>query len=108
MGYMQLPGQFDLQLSSAPHTQTDDQGRFAITAKSMAGMLLAASPDGFVQLDLESSTPFPVLRLEPWGRVMGTLRVGSQPGANRGVTLGNDYDNLDKPHPFLFNWAGEV
>jgi RNA polymerase sigma factor (sigma-70 family) len=101
MGYMQLPGQFDLQLSSAPHTQTDDQGRFAITAKSMAGMLLAASPDGFVQLDLESSTPFPVLRLEPWGRVMGTLRVGSQPGANRGVTLGNDYDNLDKPHPFL-------
>ena len=100
-GYMQLPGQFDLQLSSAPYTQTDDQGRFVLPSKSMSGILLAVCAQGFAQVDLAGSTRLPIIHLQPWGRLIGTLRVGTQPAANRAIQLGNDYEEPGQPQPFL-------
>jgi RNA polymerase sigma factor (sigma-70 family) len=100
-GYMQLPGQFNLQLSSAAHTETDELGRFAMPTKSMSGILFVAHPEGYAQLDLQTSKPSLVIGLQPWGRIAGTLRIANRPAPGREVTLGNDYDRDESLKPFL-------
>src|SRR5206468_1263241 len=40
---MQLPGQYNHQLSTASHAETDEQGRFSLPTRSMVGNLLAAN-----------------------------------------------------------------
>jgi hypothetical protein len=100
-GHMHLPRQFDLQLSSAAHTDTDEQGRFSLPAKSMVGILLAAHRDGYAELDLQKSASSPGIRLQPWGEIKGTLRSGSLPAPGRTVTVGNDYDGQKDPSPYL-------
>jgi RNA polymerase sigma factor (sigma-70 family) len=101
MGSMVLPSQIDLQSSSAAHTETDAEGRFSLPAESMSGTLLAAHKEGYAELDLKTSVTYRAIRLHPWGRIVGTLRLGSQPAQNKALLLGNDYDSKVNSDPFL-------
>jgi hypothetical protein len=101
IGYMRLPGQFDLQLSGATHCNTDHEGRFSLPVRSMSGVLLVAHEDGYAQLDLQESVSSPVIQLQSWGTIKGTLRVGTRPGPDKSVMIGNDYDQDGGGDPFM-------
>ncbi len=101
IGYMELPAQFNPRLSTAAHTETDEQGRFVLPAKSMSGILLAASLAGYAEIVLQKGATRPVLRLQPWGKIAGTLRIGDHGATNRPITIGNDYEDDESPNAFL-------
>jgi RNA polymerase sigma factor (sigma-70 family) len=85
--YMKLPGQFDLTLSGASHVETDAQGRFAFPPTKDAKNILASSPEGFASITPKELSSSPKVTLQPWGCVMGILKVGNQSAAHETVDL---------------------
>lgn len=85
--YMRLPGEFDLALSGASHAVTDVQGRFTFQPEQNAKQILITAPEGFAAITPNELTATPEVILQPWGCVMGTLKIGNQPGANQNIDL---------------------
>ncbi len=85
--YMRLPGEFDLTFSAASHAVTDAQGRFNFQPENGAQEILITSPEGFAAITLKELAATPEVTLQPWGSVMGTLKIGNQPGANQNIDL---------------------
>jgi RNA polymerase sigma factor (sigma-70 family) len=85
--YMDTPGQLDLKLSGASRAETGPDGDFKIQTRLSSGLLVAAHKLGFAELKFDHLKGPVVLRLQPWSCVEGTLRIGSQPGANKTVWI---------------------
>jgi hypothetical protein len=66
---------------------TDAGGLFSFQPELEMQSVVAASPDGFKLLSLTELAANPKIILEPWGRVRGTLRRPSGPGANEDLDL---------------------
>ncbi len=68
--------------------KSDVDGRFAFPPQEPPYTLLVLHDRGFVQqtIDAKTSSAFD-LATRPWGRVEGTFRVGSRPGAGQQVSL---------------------
>jgi peroxiredoxin len=72
-------------------TITDQAGRFSFAPDLDAFGVLVADDAGFAEVrvaDLQSS---PQVRLQPWARVEGTLKIGAQPGSNETIRLGDAF-----------------
>jgi RNA polymerase sigma factor (sigma-70 family) len=86
-GYMKVPGQFDLALSSGQHVETDAQGRFKLQGQAGVKKILVFNAAGFASVSPDQLAASPAVLLLPWGRVAGVLKIGSQPGSNQTIGL---------------------
>jgi peroxiredoxin len=68
-------------------TVTDDAGRFSFAPDLDAFAVVVADDSGFAQVRVENLQSSPQVRLQPWARVEGTLKIGTQPGTNETVRL---------------------
>jgi beta-lactamase regulating signal transducer with metallopeptidase domain/protocatechuate 3,4-dioxygenase beta subunit len=86
---MEVSGHFsDNTLDSSNlRAQTDSSGTFSFPPVQRPIFIAVAHQDGFAVFPLERVSGPPAIRLEPWGRIEGTLRVGSRPGSNEIIQL---------------------
>jgi RNA polymerase sigma factor (sigma-70 family) len=74
-----------------PIFETDRDGRFSIPPEEGRLELVAAHPLGFAFHPVDSAAGRPettlAIKLRPWGRVEGVLKVGGDPAARQGISL---------------------
>jgi hypothetical protein len=87
--YMRVPGQFDLTRSQLTRVETDPVGRFSLRPKLGTQRILVAHKAGFAEVSREELAASPIVRLRPWGRVTGTLKIGRLAAANETLQLRN-------------------
>ena len=69
-------------------TVTDAAGRFSFAPDIDGYAVVVADDSGFAEERIEALNTSPEVRLQPWARVEGTLKIGTQPGSNEMVRLG--------------------
>ena len=67
--------------------RTGNQGHFALPGMEGATAIVAINDDGYAYESLEQLKSSPQVRLQPWGRIEGTLLIGQHPGTNESVVL---------------------
>jgi RNA polymerase sigma factor (sigma-70 family) len=67
---------------------TDNAGRFVLPSDETVNRIIVASPDGYAEATPASLATESTLRLQPWGRIEGTLLSGGKPAAGRMLVLG--------------------
>ncbi len=76
---------------------TDSKGRFAYTPPLNDYLVVAIHDKGFAYVRSGEFESNPAIVLQPWGKVEGTLYVGSKPGAGERISLSPqiqwDYNN---------------
>ena len=97
IAYMRRPAQLDLTISKGSRAKTDIKGAFILTVTRPATTACIAHPGGYAQLPLEELTASRAVRLQAWGRITGSLKVGSRVGANERIWLNNSPSS--KPGP---------
>jgi RNA polymerase sigma factor (sigma-70 family) len=76
-------------------TRTGADGSFKLLLTDKPFLLVATDDSGFAEIPSDAAH-FPVnMTLQAWGRVEGTLFIGSKPGAGQAITI-----QPDKPLPF--------
>lgn len=85
--YMKLPGEFDLTLSGATHAETDANGQFTFPPSKAARNIVVTAPQGFASVSPNQLLSSPIVTLQPWGCVMGTLKVGGLLASNETIDL---------------------
>jgi protocatechuate 3,4-dioxygenase beta subunit len=71
----------------AAATETDASGRFSLKAVAQAHSFYAVHEKGFAAIVPENLPASGNITLQPWGRIMGIVMVGSKPGANQTLSL---------------------
>lgn len=66
---------------------TDEAGRFSFAPMPEAQEVIATHEKGYAAVKVEDLTSSETVTLQPWGRVEGTLRIGSKSGADQPVRL---------------------
>ena len=66
----------------------DDAGRLLLPPDDTVTRVIAASPEGYAESTPAALAAEPRMRLQPWGRLEGTLLSGGKPAAGRVLTLG--------------------
>jgi hypothetical protein len=67
---------------------TDDSGRFSFAPQVDANSVVVVDEAGYAEVTVEDLARSPEVRLKPWARVEGELRIGTRPGANETIRLG--------------------
>lgn len=62
---------------------TDDQGHFKLASAPDKGLVVAAGEAGFARVPVEQLKGNTTIRLEAWGRIEGTLKIGGEPGVGK-------------------------
>jgi hypothetical protein len=83
-------------------TATDESGKFSFDPMPEAHTVMAIYERGFAAATAEQLAASSTLTLEPWGRIEGTVRVGSQAGANVGVMLRSLIQQPAPPGLFVY------
>ncbi len=82
--------------------KTGPDGRYAFPAIEPPFTILALDERGFAQVRSQDLVRNQELVLKPWGRIEGTLRVGSQPGAGLPVLVnGGPNGDTDQAIPWF-------
>jgi len=68
-------------------TKTDDKGHFAFAPQDEPCGVLIIHPEGVAQKSAEDLARSSGIALEPFGRIEGTLRIGSMPGARQSIRV---------------------
>ncbi|MEY4916329.1 MAG: Thiol-disulfide oxidoreductase ResA [Verrucomicrobiota bacterium] len=83
-GGVQLTGSRLRAYGSQAHaTETDSEGRFKISSPPEKGLVVAAADAGFGQAEISEVRASKILALQAWGRIEGTLKIGSQPAVGK-------------------------
>ena len=83
-GFVQLAhGRFISRGLATKLTTTDASGQFQIASPPENGTVLAASDIGFAAMPLAQARALGTLVLQPYGRIEGVLRIGSEPAAGQ-------------------------
>jgi beta-lactamase regulating signal transducer with metallopeptidase domain/uncharacterized GH25 family protein len=69
---------------------TDPDGHFALPAIQGAAGIIVVHENGFARVSLKEFTASSPIKLQAWGRLEGTLRVGRRFGTNEQVVLESD------------------
>ncbi|MGC8644157.1 MAG: hypothetical protein ACP5XB_30220, partial [Isosphaeraceae bacterium] len=81
-------GEIDDRSNNSPRETTDRAGRFHFPAQDKDFQLVITHPSGFAQIKSKPEWDLTrIIRLEPWSRVEGTLRVGPKPARNATIHL---------------------
>jgi hypothetical protein len=79
---IQLQGiQFRTSDSQTPIARTDGQGAFSISAPPEHGLVMAIASAGFASATIDQVRANPVIVLQGFGRIEGTLMIAGSPGA---------------------------
>jgi hypothetical protein len=78
-------------LSSPNRSETDAAGAFTLKSRPPAGTLFVAHKAGYAEVPLGRLPSAPVIKLNPWGAVSGTLRIAKAFGTNRTVLLSHRF-----------------
>jgi hypothetical protein len=62
-------------------------GSFTLPMYEHAESVIALNEEGYAQVSLEQLKASPQIRLQKWGRIESTLRLGHHPGTNQQVVL---------------------
>ena len=65
----------------------DREGRFSLPPNQQPSGIVAVEESGYAEFRMDQFKNGSKIVLQPWGRVEGVLRVGSQPGANEELHL---------------------
>lgn len=81
-----------------PITETDSNGRCRLSTETdPAAMVVAVHPDGICEMPWADFEKAKVLTLRKWGRIEGTVTLGTKPGADVEVTLGTQSAHYAHP-----------
>jgi beta-lactamase regulating signal transducer with metallopeptidase domain len=80
-------GQFDVHRNEAFVHETGANGEFSFKAEWGIKAVAAGSPEGFAVVDPASLATSSTIRLQPYGRISGTLKRGSVPVAYENLNL---------------------
>jgi peroxiredoxin len=67
--------------------ETGPDGRFSFPAQTEKYLLAVLHDEGYAEITDEELATSGEVTIQPWGRVEGELRIGSEPGAGEGVSL---------------------
>jgi hypothetical protein len=86
--------------TKAARCEADDRGRFHFAPPTVDFSLVITHPSGFLRLNCSRNSNPVTIKLAPWARVEGTLRVAGRllPGARVHISL----DNFGPRDPQLF------
>jgi hypothetical protein len=79
-----------------PQALTEADGRFSFPAQSEPFRLFVDHASGFAEADEKSLAGSPNLSIQPWGRIAGTVKIGSRPAAGVQIRL-SETDNRWAP-----------
>jgi RNA polymerase sigma factor (sigma-70 family) len=82
---MEVGGQLDLVKSSAAHALTDPAGRFTLPDAAEAERIIVAHTAGYAEIVRQQFADSLLIALRPWGRIEGTLKIGSRPGGGKEI-----------------------
>jgi RNA polymerase sigma factor (sigma-70 family) len=89
---MNRPGKLNIDAnSSTVGVLADVQGRFRLPAKHGAEAVAIAHPEGFIEAPFSGMNSNTSIRLQPWGRIEGTARIGGRPLANELIHIAGVY-----------------
>jgi RNA polymerase sigma factor (sigma-70 family) len=71
-------------------TRTDDHGRFAFPPQDEPFHVMILHDQGYAQRSEQELARSAEVTLEPWSRIVGTLRIGSRLGAHQAIRIGLD------------------
>ena len=77
--------------SRARSMVTDDAGRFSFTPDLDGFSVVVADDLGFADVRVEDLKSSAEIRLQPWVRVEGTLKIGAQLGANQTIRMADAF-----------------
>lgn len=83
-------------------TVTDNAGRFSFAPDLDAFSVMVADDFGFAEVPVEDLKSSPEVRLQPWGRLEGTLKIGTESAANETVRMAGafaPYSYYPRPLP---------
>lgn len=66
---------------------TGPDGHFSLPMYKKAQSVIALNEEGFARVSLDQLKATPQIRLQKWGRIEGTLRLGHHPGTNEVVLV---------------------
>jgi peroxiredoxin len=72
-------------------TITDAAGHFAFRPDLDGFSVMVVDEAGFADVPVEDLLSSPQVRLQPWARVEGTLKIGTHPASNETVRLANAF-----------------
>jgi peroxiredoxin/uncharacterized GH25 family protein len=82
--------------------ETDPAGRFHFPPQQGAFAVVVLHDDGYAMRTDAELARTPDVKLEPWGRVEGTIRIGPRPGAGESVRLSVIEERPgDQPQPYF-------
>jgi len=78
----------------SPETRTADDGRFALPPQGEPYVLVVLHDGGCAEVPRAAFEKSPEITLQPWGRLEGTVRIGSGVGAGESImiTVPDDFD----------------
>jgi len=77
---------------NTPASKTEETGRFRFTPQVDPYAVVALHDLGVAEVSEDQLKLNNLVRLQPWGRVVGTVRVGSATGVDEHIALGFDQD----------------
>src|SRR5262249_15252941 len=88
--------------------KTDDKGHFAFAPQDEPFGVLIVHPEGVAQKSAEDLARASGITLEPFGRIEGTLRVGSALGARQPIRVRLDRTAYVRDRYLSFDYTGET
>jgi RNA polymerase sigma factor (sigma-70 family) len=89
-----------------PYEITGADGRFSIPPPLGDYRLAALHDEGYAEVTAAKFEPMHELRVRPWGRIEGTLRVGGRPRAGEPIQAELDDRKVDPDWPTIQNESG--
>jgi RNA polymerase sigma factor (sigma-70 family) len=72
---------------------TDDNGQFRLPPDDTITRVFVANPAGYAEASISALNSDPTIRLQPWGRLEGTLTSGNKPAPEQ--SLGLQFEHPD-------------
>jgi beta-lactamase regulating signal transducer with metallopeptidase domain len=93
-----------------PSTQTKLDGTFAFPPQIEESLVMAFHDQGYAEVteDALAKTPARSLTLHKWGRVEGTLRVGTKPAADERVVLNPKRADIERFGRMFFSYEAKT
>ena len=82
------PGYSDGPYKSGLDATTGPDGRFSLPLYEAVQSVIVFSTEGIARVSLADLQASPKIQLQKWGRIEGTLMLGSHPGSNENLSVG--------------------